>query len=71
MKTITKAITESQESPYMYNLTIRVLSDQTLYVSYQEDGKAKDGSFPAWQDFVNWIQKKIQDNLANKEAEKK
>lgn len=37
------------------NLNVRTLTDKTIFVQYQEGGKAKDASFPTWKDFILWL----------------
>ena len=37
------------------NLNVRVLGNDAIFVSYNEDGKAKDAAFPCWADFIAWL----------------
>lgn len=40
------------------NLNARVLTDGTIFAQYQEEGRAKDGSFPTWSAFTAWLAEK-------------
>lgn len=37
------------------NLNIRVLTNNAIFVQYQEDGKAKDAAFISWTEFLYWL----------------
>jgi hypothetical protein len=37
------------------NLNLRTLTDKTLFIQYQEEGKAKDASFTSWSAFIEWL----------------
>ena len=41
------------------NLNARVCTDGTIFVQYQEEGRAKDGSFPTWWNFIQWLELKL------------
>lgn len=43
----------------MVNLNVRVLGNGYIFVQYQEEGKAKDAAFISWEDFINWLQSKV------------
>jgi hypothetical protein len=41
------------------NLNVRVLGNGAIFVSYQEDGKAKDAGFVDWHEFIHWLTDKV------------
>ena len=43
----------------MVNLNMRTLTDGTVFIHYSEEGKAKDGSFRNFGEFVAWLHSKI------------
>ena len=38
---------------------MRKLSDGTIFIQYSKDGKAYDGSFPTFTQFVNWLAEQV------------
>lgn len=46
----------------IFNLNARRLTDGTIFVQYQEDGRAKDGSHATWEAFVAWLRTKVHGN---------
>ena len=43
------------------NINARKLTNEAIFVQYTEDGKAKDAAFMSWQDFINWLAAKIEE----------
>jgi hypothetical protein len=43
----------------IFNLNARVLTDKSIFVQYQEEGKAKDASFRTWMEFADWLKTKV------------
>jgi len=43
----------------IYNLNARTLTDGSVYVSYDEEGKAKSASFRTWEEFADWLKSKV------------
>ena len=41
------------------NLNVRVLTNNAVFVQYQEDGKAKDAAFLTWAEFIAWLTAKV------------
>lgn len=41
------------------HLNLRILTDKTIFIQYQIDGKAKDGSFISWNEFIKWLQDNV------------
>lgn len=47
------------------NLNVRVLSNDAIFVQYQENGKALDAAFMTWEDYIAWLSAKV---LSTKEV---
>lgn len=43
------------------NLNARTLSDNSIYLNYDEGGKAKTASFRSWEDFSKWLRNKLEE----------
>jgi hypothetical protein len=43
----------------MVNVNARLCTDGSVYVQYQEDGKARDAALPDWQAFTTWMERKV------------
>jgi len=43
------------------NFNTRQLSNGAIFVQYQENGKAYDAAFPTWNEYIDWLAKKVLD----------
>ncbi len=45
----------------IFNLNVRLLSDGTVFYTFERDGKRYDGSKGDWAGFAEWLQHEVEE----------